>query len=387
MDKVKIRMGMVGGGTGSFIGPVHRMAAEMDHEIELVCGAFSSNPERSKLSGEQMGIDPARCYPDYHTMINTEASLPAGKRMDFIAIVTPNHLHFEPAKLALENHFHVMCDKPLALSLDEALELQRLVKDSGLIFGITYTYAGYPLVMQAREMIRSGTIGKIRKVVVTYLQGWLSQYPEGSGQKQAVWRTDPRYTGKTSTMGDIGTHAEFLVSYLTGLEPEAISAQMNTLVPERKMDDDGTVLIRYPGGAVATLLVSQVATGEENNVIVRVYGEKGGFEWNQMEPNSLFLRQPDKPIEIYRTGVTVAGLGLEDRGGTRLPAGHPEGFIEAFANIYHSFARSLQKLKSNPYSAGNDFNFPTIDDGVRGMKFLEKVVEASSGEKKWIPWE
>lgn len=377
---------MVGGGIGSFIGPVHRTAAEMDHRAELVCGAFSSDPGRSKESGKMMGIAPERTYPDFQTMIETEAGMPEEKKMDFLAIVTPNHLHYTPAKLALENGFHVMCDKPLCMTYEEALELQHLAKEKDLLFGMTYTYAGYPLVMQARELIRSGKIGKIRKVVITYLQGWLSHYPEGSGQKQALWRTDPRYSGKTSTMGDIGTHAEFLASWLTGLEPLEISAQMNTLVPQRKMDDDGSVLFRYPDGAVASLLVSQVATGEENNVTVRIYGEEGGIEWNQMEPNSLYLRQPDKPIEIYRTGVTVAGIGANKFSGTRLPAGHPEGFIEAFANIYLSFVQAIADRKEGKYNDPGDYSFPTLDDGVRGMKFLEKVVEASGSERKWIRW-
>lgn len=386
MQAKKIKMGMVGGGTGSFIGPVHRMAAEMDHKAELVCGAFNSTPERSKASGKMMGIDPERAYPDFQTMIESEAVLPESKRMDFVSIVTPNHLHYEPARIALEYGFHVMCDKPLCITYEEALELERLAKEKNLLFGMTYTYAGYPLVMQARGMIRSGVIGKVRKVVITYLQGWLSHFPEGSGQKQALWRTDPKYAGRTSTMGDIGTHAEFLASWITGLEPVEISAQMNTLVPGRKMDDDGVVQFRYPGGATGTLVVSQVATGEENNVTVRIFGEEGGMEWNQMEPNSLYIRRPDKPIETYRTGVTVAGLGTGSFSGTRLPAGHPEGFIEAFANIYLSFTHAISDWKKGEYNSPDDFHFPTIDDGVRGMKFLEKVVEASASERKWIPW-
>jgi predicted dehydrogenase len=382
----KIRMGMVGGGTGSFIGPVHRMAAEMDHEIELVCGAFSSDPEHSFNSGTAMGLPPSRCYPDFITMIRKESGLPATERMDFVTIVTPNHLHFEPARLALENNFHVMCDKPLCLTPEEAETLQKLTENKKLVFGMSYTYGGYPMVMQARQLIRSGEIGKVRKVVITYLQGWLSGYPEGSGQKQALWRTDPRYSGKTSTMGDIGTHAEFLASFLTGFEPAFISAQLETLEKRRTMDDDGTVLFRYPGGAIASMVVSQVATGEENNVTVRVYGETGGIEWNQMEPNSLILRKPDQPISIYRTGVTVAGIGNENSKSIRLPAGHPEGFLEAFANIYLAFAGAIYDHMNHTYSPGKDYGFPTIEDGVRGMKFLSKVVEASQSEQKWIPW-
>jgi len=303
-----------------------------------------------------------------------------------VIIVTPNHLHFEPALLALENGFHVVCDKPLTRTPEEAEALGEAVKKRGLLFALTHTYTGYPMVKKARDLVRSGALGKIHKVMVTYLQGWLSSFPEGSGQKQALWRTDPRFTGKTSTMGDIGTHAENLISYVTGLRIEEISAQLNTLIPQRTMDDDGSVMLRYEGGVAGAILVSQVATGEENNVTLRIYGEKGGLEWNQMEPNTLFVRWEGKPMEVYRTGVSVAGITAGYDPGNRLPSGHPEGFIEAFANIYKQFELALLDRKKGKIPPPGGYDFPTVEDGIQGMRFLEKVVESSASEKKWIPF-
>ena len=383
----RLKYGMIGGGTGSFIGPVHRMAAELDGMARLVCGAFNSDPERSLSSGKALGVDRERAYPDFRTMILTEKGLPPEERMDFVIIVTPNHLHYEPAQLALENGFHVMCDKPLTRTPEEAEALGEAVRRTGLLFALTHTYTGYPMVKKARELVRSGALGKIRKVMVTYLQGWLSSFPEGSGQKQAVWRTDPRYTGLTSTMGDIGTHAENLISYVTGLKIRELSAQLNTLVPDRKMDDDGSVILRYEGDVAGAILVSQVATGEENNVTMRIYGEKGGLEWNQMEPNTLFVRWMDRPTEIYRTGVSVAGLSPGYDPGNRLPSGHPEGFIEAFANIYKNFEKALLDRKEGRTPPPEGYDFPTVEDGIQGMRFLKKVVESSLSSKKWMPFE
>jgi predicted dehydrogenase len=382
----KLRYGMVGGGTGSFIGPVHRMAAELDGMARLVCGAFSSDAERSAASGRALGLDPARVYPDFRTMMEAESELPEEERMDFVIIVTPNHLHYEPALMALEHGFHVVCDKPLTHTLVEAEALGEAVRRTGLHFALTHTYTGYPMVKKARDLVRGGALGRIRKVMVTYLQGWLSSYPEGEGQKQAVWRTDPRYTGLTSTMGDIGTHAENLISYVTGLKIKEISAQLNTLVPQRKMDDDGSVILRYEEGVAGAILVSQVATGEENNVTMRIYGEKGGMEWNQMEPNTLIVRWQERPAEIYRTGVSVTGISGGYDAGNRLPSGHPEGFIEAFANIYKNFEKALLDRKAGRRPPPGGYDFPTVDDGIQGMKFLEKVVESSRSEKKWIPF-
>ena len=378
----RLKYGMIGGGEGSFIGPVHRMAAEMDGMAVLACGAFNSDPERSVQSGLHLGLPKNRIYPDYVTMIREENNLPPEERMDFVSIVTPNYLHYEPAKLALENGFHVICDKPLTTTYEDAVALGRLVKEKGLLFGLTHTYTGYPMVKKARQLVRSGSLGKIHKVMVTYLQGWLTSYPEGRGQKQAVWRTNPAYTGKTSTMGDIGTHAENLISYVTGLKIREISAQMNTLIKPRKMDDDGSVILRYEQNVSGAILVSQVATGEENNVTLRIYGDKGGLEWNQEEPNSLIIRWKDKPMEIYRTGSDIT----EQNAANRLPSGHPEGFIEAFANVYKNFEQAVLDRKQGIIKPAETYDFPTVSDGIQGMKFLDKVVESSNSREKWIPF-
>ncbi len=378
-----LKYGMIGGGIGSFIGPVHRMAAEMDGLAGLVCGAFNSDPGRSVESGLQLGLDRNRIYPDYETMIRKEKELPPEERMDFVSIVTPNHLHYDPARLALENGFHVICDKPLTRTLEEAEQLGRLCEESERLFALTHTYTGYPMVKKARSLVRSGSLGKIHKVVVTYLQGWLTSYPEGAGNKQALWRTNPEYTGKTSTMGDIGTHAENLISYVTGLKILEISAQLNTLIKPRKMDDDGSVMLRYDQDVAGAILVSQVATGEENNVTLRVYGEKGGLEWNQEEPNTLIIRWVDKPMEVYRTGAGITEINA----GNRLPAGHPEGFIEAFANVYRNFEEAVLDRKNGKKIPVNHYDFPTVYEGIQGMKFLEKVVESSASTQKWIPFE
>jgi predicted dehydrogenase len=322
MMKRKIRMGMVGGGRGAFIGAVHRMAAALDGQIELVCGAFSSDPEKSRLSGEDFYLNPARVYGSYAEMINREKALPAELRMDFVSIVTPNHVHFGPAKMALENGFHVICDKPLAFDLDEAQQLVQLVEESGLIFALTHNYTGYPMVKQARAMIRAGEFGEIRKVVVEYPQGWLSTKLEDSDQKQAAWRTDPRRSGIAGAMGDIGTHAENLAEYITGLQISELCADLTAFVPGRVLDDDGNVLLRFNNGAKGILHASQISAGEENDLNIRVYGTKGGFHWRQMEPNTLVVRWLDKPTEIRRTGVEP--LYPAATAHTRIPAGHPK---------------------------------------------------------------
>ncbi len=373
---------MIGGGIGSFIGPVHRMAAEMDGLATLVCGAFSSDAGRSLASGSELGLDENRIYPDYETMIREEKKLPPEQRMDFVSIVTPNHLHYDPARLALENGFHVICDKPLTRTPEEAELLGELVRNTGLLFGLTHTYTGYPMVKKARSLVQEGALGTIHKVMVTYLQGWLTSYPEGAGNKQALWRTNPQYTGKTSTMGDIGTHAENLISYVTGLRIIELSAQLNTLIKPRTMDDDGAVLLHYEQDVAGTILVSQVATGEENNVTLRVYGDKGGLEWNQEEPNTLIVRRPDKPMEIHRTGAAITSPD----GSNRLPAGHPEGFIEAFANVYKNFERAVLDRKEGKHLPAEEYDFPTVFDGIQGMRFLDKVVESNGKKQQWVPF-
>ena len=376
----KIRMGMVGGGRGAFIGGVHRMAAALDGHIDLVCGAFSSDSEKSRLSGQDLYLPEDRVYDSYSQMILTEKELPVGVRMDFVSIVTPNHMHFGPAKMALENGFHVVCDKPLCLSIKEAEELVDLVNKTGLIFALTHNYTGYPMVKQAKAMIRKGALGHIRKVVVEYPQGWLSTLLEADANaKQAIWRTDPNQSGAAGSMGDIGTHAENLAEYITGLKISEMCADLSIFVPGRKLDDDGNVLLRFENGAKGVLHASQICNGEENNLNIRVYGEKGGIAWRQMEPNTLTVIYQDKPSTIYRTGW--AGLEREAIANTRIPAGHPEGYLEAFANIYRNFAFCIQARLSGEEVDPLYTDFPSIEDGLRGMNFVEKVV-ASKGE--WI---
>ncbi len=378
----KIRMGMIGGGRGAFIGNVHRMAAALDGQIELVCGAFSSNAEKSKLSGEDFFLNPNRVYGSYSEMIEKEKELSEGERMDFVSIVTPNHVHFGPAKMALENGFHVVCDKPLSFNLEEAETLKNLVNDSGLIFALTHNYTGYPMVKQAKQMIKHNELGKIRKVVVEYPQGWLSTKVEATDQKQAAWRTDPTKSGIAGAMGDIGTHAENLAEYITGLKISSICADISTLVTGRQLDDDGSVLLRFDNGARGILFASQICAGEENALSIRVYGEKGGLEWHQMEPNSLEVKWLDQPKQIYRTGV--GDLYPQAQAHARIPAGHPEGYLEAFANIYRNFAMCVRaRIEGKEVDAIYD-DYPTVEDGVRGMNFIYKVIESGRSESKWI---
>jgi predicted dehydrogenase len=371
----KLRMGMIGGGPGSFIGRIHRMAAELDGEIQLVCGAFSSDPQKSRAAGAAMHLDPARVYGSYVEMIESEQRLPANQRMDFVAIVTPNHAHHEPATLALKSGFDVVIDKPLCFSLDEARSLQTQVERTGRLLAVTYTYSGYPMVKEMRALIANGRIGKVRKVYVEYPQGWLSTDLEKSGNKQADWRTDPKRSGAGGAIGDIGTHAAHLAEYATGLRITAINALLNTVVPGRRLDDDASMLLRFNNDATGVLTATQVAAGEENNLNIRIYGERGGVEWHQVEPNSLVLRWPDKPREVLRAGWGY--LGSAAQGNTRTPPGHPEGYLEAFANIYAAFARALR----NP--AATDHDFPTVVDGVRGMAFIDTVIRSARSSEKW----
>jgi predicted dehydrogenase len=375
-------MGMVGGGRGAFIGGVHRMAAALDGQIELVCGAFSSNPEKSKASAADFFIAPERAYGSFAEMIETEKKLPEDVRMDVVSIVTPNHVHFAPAKMALENGFHVVCDKPVTFTLAEAKELEKLVEETGLIFALTHNYTGYPMVKQAKAMIKNGEIGTIRKVVVEYPQGWLATKIEDSGQKQAAWRTDPTKSGASGCMGDIGSHAENLAEYITGLKIKELCADLTTFVNGRLLDDDGNVLLRFEGGAKGILHASQISVGEENDLNIRVYGTKGGLQWRQMEPNTLLVKWMDKPTQIYRTGV--GELSPEANAHSRIPAGHPEGYLEAFANIYRNVAFCIQaRLKGeevNPLYA----DFPTVSDGVRGMEFIGKLVESNEKGAAWV---
>lgn len=381
MEK-KLNVGIIGGSTGSFIGIVHRMAVELDGEARVVCGAFSSDPQRSKATGEAWYIAPERSYANYREMFEEEQKRPDNDRMDFVIITTPNHLHYEPARLALENGFHVVCEKPMTFNLEEACELVRLVEQTGLLFALTHPNTAYPLVKQARDMVTRGELGSIRKVVIEYPQGWLATALESTKHKQADWRTDPKRSGKSGTMADLGTHAENLVEYITGLRIKELCADLTTFVEGRKLDDDGNLLIHYDNGARGILYASQISAGEENNIRIRLYGEKGGLEWAQQEPNSLIVRWLDKPMQIYRAG-DANNLCNRAQYNTRLPKGHPEGLIEAFANIYRNFSRSVKAIKNNENPKAGDLDFPTVYDGLRGMQFIETVVASARSTKKW----
>ncbi len=379
--KRKIRMGMVGGGRGAFIGAVHRIAANIDGQIELVCGAFSSEPQRSRDSGADFFLPPDRCYGTFQEMFEKEKALPAGDRMDFVSIVTPNHMHFSPAKMALEHGFHVLSDKPATFDLAEAKSLAAIVSSSGLLYGLTHNYTGYPLVKEARELVHSGKLGKIRKVVVEYPQGWLATRIEESGQKQAGWRTDPKRSGAAGCMGDIGTHAENLAEYITGLQIEELAADLTAFVEGRLLDDDGNILLRFKGGAKGVLHASQISVGEENNLSIRVYGEKGGLEWHQNEPNTMLVKWPDQPMQVYRTANGYLGKAAAAAG--RTPPAHPEGYLEAFANVYKNFAGHIRARLENTEPDPLTLDYPKIEDGIRGMAFIEATVRSSQNNAAW----
>jgi predicted dehydrogenase len=381
MPKRKLNMGMVGGGPGSFIGRVHYMAAILDGQIDLVCGAFSSNPEKGKITGKEYYLEPTRVYDSYQEMIRKESELPEGVRMDFLCIVTPNHLHFEPAKLAMEAGFHVVCDKPLTLDVAEAEALVKVKEETGKIFALTHTYTGYPMVKEARKLVHDGELGKIRKVVVEYPQGWLSDPLEQTDHVQASWRGDPKRSGKTCCVGDIGTHAFNLAEYVTGEKVESLNADLSTLVPGRVLDDDANMLLHFANGARGVLYASQISAGEENAVKLRVYGEKGGLEFSQQEPNTLIIKWKDKPMEVRRTGTGfVSDIAAYH---TRVPAGHPEGYLEAFANIYRNAATCMQHMMEGTEPPAEATDYPTIYEGLRGMQFVDRAVE-SSEKRQWL---
>ena len=375
----KLRMGMIGGGTGSFIGDVHRKAASIDGMIDLVCGAFSSSAEKSMASGKALFLSEARCYGTFEEMISKEKELPEDVRMDFVSIVTPNHMHFTPAKLALESGFHVVCDKPMTLTLDEAVELEKIVAKSGKLFALTHNYTGHPLVKQAKAMIAKGDLGNVRKVQVQYLQGWLSTAVEKTGQKQASWRVDPKKSGIGGALGDIGTHAENLLEYITGLKIDELAADLGRFGAGRILDDDGNLLIRMENGAKGTMSFSQIALGEENNLAIKVYGEKGSLEWHQENPNQLITHWLDAPVKIFTTN----GNDLYDEAlnVSRIPAGHPEGYLEAFATIYKNFATHAMAVLEGKTIEKPDY--PTAKDGVRGMKFIYAAVDSDKQNASW----
>jgi predicted dehydrogenase len=377
--KRKLRYGMVGGGQNAFIGAVHRMAANLDGQIELVAGAFSSDPKNSQATGEQLFLDPKRVYGSYEEMAKAEAALPADERIDFVSIVTPNFLHAPVATTFLKAGFHVICDKPMTLTLKEAKALRETVRKSGKVFALTHNYTGYPMVKAARELVRNGQLGKILKVVAEYPQGWLLDKIEAAGQKQASWRLNPKKAGTSSCLGDIGTHAENLGRYITGLEIAELCAEFTTFIPGRALEDDANLLLRYQGGAKGVLHCSQISCGEENNLNIRVYGTKGSLAWQQEHPNELKFIPKNEPARILRRGNGYVSDVAKKF--TRLPAGHPEAFIEAFANIYLEAIAAIRASSESKRIDKNDF--PTVDDGVHGMAFLETAVKSAASNAKW----
>ena len=386
MKQRKLKMGMIGGGSDAFIGAIHRRAAFMDNYIELVCGCFSVNPEISRSSGREYFLPDHRIYDSYLEMFEKEMELPAGERMDFVTIVTPNKWHFEPAMMALQRGFHVVIDKPMTFSLEEALKLKEKVEETGLVLALTHVYSGYPAVKEAKARIANGELGKLRKVYVEYTQGWLSQRIELQGGNNAGWRTNPKTTGKAGCMGDIGTHAWHLAEYVTGLKVREVCADLQTYVEGRPVDDDGASLLRMEEGVTGVLMATQIATGEANNIRLRVYGDKGGLEWRQMDSNRLILRWGDRPAEELYMGNNEFLSDLA-KWNTRTPAGHPEGFIEAFANIYRNFALAVVARENGEKPNGLVSDFPSVYDGVRGMQFVEMMVQSGNDDHtKWKKW-
>jgi predicted dehydrogenase len=383
----KLRMGMVGGGKDAFIGAIHRLAANMDGLIEICCGALSINPEIAKDSGASLFLPEHRTYLTYDEMITKESQLPSSERMDFVTIVTPNFAHFAPAMMALDHGFHVVIEKPIAFTLDEAKQLHQKVQETGLTLCLTHTYSGYPLVKQARAMVQDNVFGKIRKVWVEYPQGWLSKLSEREGNAQAAWRTDPKKSGKAGCMGDIGTHAAHLAEYITGAQITQLCADLNAMVEGRMLDDDGNVLLQFSNGARGVLMASQVAAGEENALKIRIYGEKGGLEWAQHDPNTMLVKWLDAPTQILRAGGNYGDrLSKYAIHNSRTPGGHPEGYLEAFANIYRNFALTLSAKMDGTTPTPEMLDFPNTNDGLRGMAFIDNVVASGASDQKWTPY-
>jgi len=380
-------MGMIGGGKDAFIGAIHRYALNMDGLIELSCGALSINPEIAKDSARSLFLPEDRTYVTYEELIKKESGLPADKKIDFVTIVTPNFAHFAPAMLALENGINVVIEKPITFTLDEALQLKKKVDETGLLLCLTHTYSGYPMVKQARAMAQAGAFGKIRKIYVEYPQGWLSKLTEREGNAQAAWRTDPKKSGKSGCMGDIGTHAAHLAEYISGQKISKLCAALNIVVEGRALDDDGAVLLQFDQGATGVLMASQVAAGEENALKIRLYGEKGGLEWAQHEPNTLLVKWLEQPMQVLR-----AGAGYTDRlspfatMNCRTPGGHPEGYLEAFGNIYRNFALTLMHKLDGKEPTKEMLDFPRVEEGIRGMAFIENVVKSNQSDKKWTDY-
>ncbi len=377
-----LRYGMVGGGPGAFIGAVHRRAAALDGLAELAAGAFASSPERSRAQGRALGLDPARTYDSFERMADAEAARPEGERLDFVSIVTPNHMHTPAARAFLERGFHVVCDKPLATTLADAEALCRLAAERRRVFAVTHNYAGYPMIKQARALAQEGVLGPVRRVLVEYVQDWLTQPLEREGQKQAEWRTDPARSGPAGAVGDIGTHAEHLARYVTGLDLEALCAEFTTFVPGRLLEDDASMLLRYAGGARGTLTCSQVATGEENTIRLRVYGERASVDWTQDTPNVLHVRRAGRPAEVWTRAQPY--LAPAARRAARIPAGHPEAFLEAFANVYANAIRTIRAVDAGRAPDPLDLDFPTAQDGARGVHFVEAAVRSARAGAAWV---
>ena len=377
----KLKMGMVGGGQGAFIGAVHRHAAALDGEIDFVAGALSSTPEKALASGQELGLSNERNYGSWEEMLEREAALPEGERIDFVSIVTPNHMHFPVAHAFVGAGFNVVCDKPLVHTSEQARRLVEAVERAGVVFAVTYNYTGYPMVKQARHMVREGDLGELRKVIVEYNQGWLATRLEETGAKQAEWRTDPARSGTAGAIGDIGSHAENLVSTVTGLEIDRICADLTTFVEGRRLDDDGNLLLQYEGGAKGVLIASQIEVGEENDLKLRVYGSEGSLTWEQEDPNRLVYKTLDGPTQILTRGNPY--LCEAAQRASRIPAGHPEAFLEAFANIYRNVAATLRAREEGREPSALDIDFPTVIDGARGVHFIEKTVESAESDKKW----
>jgi predicted dehydrogenase len=375
-------MGMVGGGRGAFIGAVHRMAANLDGKIELVAGCFSSDPEKGKASGEDLFLDPSRVYTSYADMAAKEAALPADQRIDFVSIVVRNDLHVAVAKTFLAAGINVICEKPMSFSLAEGKEFAELVRKSGKVFALTHNYTGYPMVKEARAIVKSGRLGRLLKIVAEYPQGYASSaFKEAAPSKIANWRMDPSISGVSNCIGDIGSHAENLARYITGLEIEELAAELTTFIPGRHLDDDGNILVRYQNGVKGIIYASQVSSGDENNLNIRVYGTEGSIEWHQEHPNELIVKFPDKPREIWRRGNSYNGP--EATAFTRLPFGHPEAFIEAFANIYLAAAEAISDEIEGKFPRPEGYDFPNLDDGLAGMAFIEAAVASSKNNAAW----
>jgi predicted dehydrogenase len=380
----KLKMGMIGGGPGSFIGSVHHKAAIMDGKTSLVAGAFSRDPQKSKQTGRDLFLDDSRVYNNHEEMISNEKKLPVGERIDFVTITTPNNSHFSIARDFLHAGFNVMCEKPMTFNLVEAIELKKVVEDTGNVFGLLHNYTGYPMVKLARDIARNGELGEIRKIVVQYPQGWLATALEESGQTQAAWRTDPKQSGAAGSIGDIGTHAENLTEYITGLKITHLCADLNIFVKDRRLDDDGNCLLRFDNGARGLLHVSQIAIGEENNLAIWVYGTEKSLQWHQEHPNFLYLDQPNNPTHIWKRGNEYIAEKSPAAGrATRLPFGHPEAFLEAFANIYNNFADTLRATLVQKIPDPLFLDFPDVNDGVRGMQFIDTVIRSSKSDQKW----